>query len=165
MNDCIFQLRFVMSQHGISGAALEKLLMDDEIYSELYTGNLLMFMTGIGNTRAHMERAVAALRKIALAGQPEKVNTMNPDGIDAESLPAPSPGALHSVPGSREFVPLQQAAGRICAGSIIPYPPGIPLVCPGEEITEEVISWISQLRSEGEKVIGVNDRGEVLVGS
>ena len=153
-----------MSQHGISGAALEKLLMDDEIYSELYTGNLLMFMTGIGNTRAHMERAVAALRKIASAGQPEKVNTMNPDGIDAESLPAPSPGALHSVPGSREFVPLQQAAGRICAGSIIPYPPGIPLVCPGEEITEEVISWISQLRSEGEKVIGVNDRGEVLVG-
>ena len=112
-----------------------------------------------------MERAIAALRTIASAGQPEKVNTMNPDGIDAESLPAPSPGALHSVPGSREFVPLQQAAGRICAGSIIPYPPGIPLVCPGEEITEEVISWISQLRYKGEKVIGVNDRGEVLVGS
>lgn len=62
------------------------------------------------------------------------------------------------------MIPLTEAAGRICAGSIIPYPPGIPFVCPGEEITEEMIAYIKTLRDEGEKVIGVNDMGAVTVG-
>ena len=59
---------------------------------------------------------------------------------------------------------LESAEGRICAGSIIPYPPGIPFVCPGEEITADIVRYIGALRDDGEKVIGVNDRGEMLVG-
>ena len=52
----------------------------------------------------------------------------------------------------------------ICAASIIPYPPGIPYICPGERITAEAIAYIRNLRIHGEKVIGVDERGCVLVG-
>ena len=45
------------------------------------------------------------------------------------------------------------------------YPPGIPLICPGEKMTEEDIAYIRALREAGEKVIGVNEKGEVTVGT
>lgn len=64
----------------------------------------------------------------------------------------------------KEFVSLDEAAGKICADSIIPYSPRIPFVCPGEEITEDIVRYIGMLRSDGKKVIGANDKGEVLVG-
>lgn len=63
----------------------------------------------------------------------------------------------------KECVSLVEAAGKICAGSIIPYSPGLPFVCPGEELTEDIVRYIEMLWSDGEKVIGVNDKGEVLV--
>ncbi|MDR3102710.1 MAG: aminotransferase class I/II-fold pyridoxal phosphate-dependent enzyme [Methanocalculaceae archaeon] len=71
---------------------------------------------------------------------------------------------LFLVPKDKERIPLVAGAGRICASSIIPYPPGIPFVCPGEMLTGEVISYIQKLREAGEKVIGVNDYGEITVG-
>ena len=71
---------------------------------------------------------------------------------------------MHPVPKYKEYVKLEDAAGRVCAGSIIPYPPGIPFVCPGEEISGETCAYIKALRDAGEKVIGVNDKGQVLVG-
>ena len=162
-----------MSALGLTGAALENLLISEGIYSELNTGNILMLMTGIGNTRADMERTVRALQKIASARRPVNAhsNTAGSAGQPADgaksaagAAPAPLPGPLRQIPEDKEFVPLLQAAGRVCAGSIIPYPPGIPLVCPGEEITEEIVRWVSDLRAAGEKVIGVNDRSEILVG-
>ena len=72
---------------------------------------------------------------------------------------------LHPIPKKKDRVPLEVAAGRICASSIIPYPPGIPLICPGEALEQEEIDYITELRKAGEKVIGVNDENEVTVGA
>lgn len=49
----------------------------------------------------------------------------------------------------KEIVPLQQAAGRIAAASIIPYPPGIPLILEGEKITRKHIEQLVLLKNEG----------------
>ena len=148
-----------MSSCGLDGAQLEQELMARDIFPELYAGNVLMLMTGIGNTREHFDRTIEALTDIASTHEPDS---------SGETLPspftAPKAGALHPVPAFSEMVPLDQAAGRVCAGSIIPYPPGIPFVCPGEEITGEMIAFVQALRKDGEKVIGVTDRGEVAVG-
>ena len=86
------------------------------------------------------------------------------DAAKRKAYSIPAAGRLCEVPMEKEFVKLESAEGRICAGSIIPYPPGIPFVCPGEEITADIVRYIGALRDDGEKVIGVNDRGEVLVG-
>ncbi len=47
----------------------------------------------------------------------------------------------------KELVDIQDAVGRISAESLVPYPPGIPLVLAGEEITSEIISYIYDLKS------------------
>lgn len=147
-----------MSAYGIDGSKLEDLLMEYDIFSELYAGNVLMLMTGIGNTKEHFDRTLDALRDIA--SKHELI-----EGEKEESVfKAPAQGRLFAIPVHKEMVPLTESAGRICASSIIPYPPGIPYVCPGEEITEEMIAYVKALRDDGEKVIGINDIGYVTVG-
>ena len=71
---------------------------------------------------------------------------------------------MHDVPTAKQQRHIDECAGAICASSIIPYPPGIPLICPGEQIEPEDIEYIKQLREQGEKVIGINERYEIFVG-
>ena len=148
-----------MGAYGLDGAQLEQELMAYSIFPELYAGNVLMLMTGIGNTKEHFDRTIDALTDIA---SKYELNT-SPQG-SVSRFTAPQAGKLHPIPTDHEMVPLGEAAGRVCASSIIPYPPGIPYVCPGEEITEEMLTYVKALREDGEKVIGVTDRGEVIVG-
>ena len=147
-----------MSAYGLSGAELEHLLMEKGIYAELTTGNILMCMTGIGNTKADMEKLLEALREIAASHPLAEGKKQTPPAVLEARF------ELCAVPSKKERVPLSEGAGRICASSIIPYPPGIPFICPGERITEEVITYIAALREAGEKVIGVNAEGEIIVG-
>ena len=151
-----------MSAYGLDGAALELELMKHNIFAELYAGNILMLMTGIGNTKKHFDRTIAALKDIAW----QHAADYNEERFAAQTaFKAPAAGKLHPIPVHKEMVPLDESVGRICASSIIPYPPGIPFVCPGEEITEEMIAYVKALRDKGEKVIGVTDRSEVVVGA
>ena len=147
-----------MSAYGLSGAELEHLLMEKGIYAELTTGNILMCMTGIGNTKADMEKLLEALREIAASHPLAEGKKQTPPAVLEARF------ELCAVPSKKERVPLTEGAGRICASSIIPYPPGIPFICPGERITDEVITYIAALREAGEKVIGVNAEGEIIVG-
>jgi len=41
-----------------------------------------------------------------------------------------------------EFVKFRESSGRICAETLTPYPPGIPVIAPGEEITPEIIDYL-----------------------
>jgi lysine decarboxylase len=90
-------------------------------------------------------------------------------GLAAEKPKQPKavvkPLKLEAVPVRKERILLADAAGRVCATSVIPYPPGIPMVCPGEVFDEEVIAYIADRRRAGEKVIGVDQQGRVVVGA
>ena len=170
---------------GISGARLEEILIQDhDIYIELFTGNLVMCMTGIGNSREDISRLLVALKEISARGTETEVHNANTAGpgnaavksgavteIDgacsgkAEILAPPqNETKVFRIPTERKLVPLDEAAGRICAGSVIPYPPGIPFICPGEMISSEAIEYVAALRRAGEKVIGVTETGEIMVG-
>lgn len=54
-------------------------------------------------------------------------------------------------------LPLKSAVGEISGDYIIPYPPGIPLICPGEKITEELIEIIGNLDEAGIELIGLKN--------
>lgn len=158
---------------GITAARLEEQLMERGIFSELTTGNILMLMTGIGNRRRDFEQLLSALWEIAetseknqrtdtvLKSKPELL----PKAAEQDTQTAmPRKRTLYPIPKQKQRVNLQEAEGRICAASIIPYPPGIPLICPGEKLEKEDIHYIEGLRAAGEKVIGVNDENQVTVG-
>lgn len=149
---------------GIDGLELEKLLNEKNIFPELVTGNIVMCMTGIGNTRRDYERLLDALMEIAaereLCGTSYDKRTAQ-QGTQAVTMKRLKQTA---IPTAKERVAMEEAAGRVCAASIIPYPPGIPIICPGEIIDEEVLQYCTDLRARGEKVMGIDDKGRVLVG-
>lgn len=158
------KLNIDMSGAGIDGASLEKLLMKENIFSELTTGNILMCMTGAGNTYEDISRLLNALEKISHdsfeAGECGEISSTG----DMYSALWSLRRDIMRVPAEKELVPLEQSAGRICASSIIPYPPGIPLVCPGEVISEGDVEFIKYLRKNDEKVIGINEGNFVILG-
>lgn len=148
---------------GISGAELEQMLMNEfGIFIELFTGDLLMCMTGIGSTEEDIRRLAEALDKISEAGSRKKSERINNEG--SRTYQPAAKAELSDVPVKKRKVKLTEAEGLVCASSIIPYPPGIPLICPGESITAEAIVTIKEMRDLGEKVIGINEKGEILVG-
>lgn len=57
---------------------------------------------------------------------------------------------------------LSEAAGRIAAGVIAPYPPGIPLIAPGEVITEDMVALIEKLLDLGGRVNGVDPQTRII---
>lgn len=148
------------SAWGITASDLEERLMERGIFSELTTGNILMLMTGIGNRKQDFEKLVQALKEIR--AELGELPLYAPAKDNAGKLPEKR--ELATVPQKKERVSIDEAAGRVCASSIIPYPPGIPLICPGEVLEEEDLHYIKELRQRGEKVIGINDEGEVTVG-
>jgi len=56
-----------------------------------------------------------------------------------------------------ESVPRTAATGRVAGEMIVPYPPGVPLVVPGEVMTTGIIETLSQLLSAGCKMVGMAD--------
>jgi arginine decarboxylase len=59
--------------------------------------------------------------------------------------------------GRTEMVPWKKAAGRVSAEMICPYPPGIPIVAPGELLTTEVVDYFQQQAAAGVMVEGAAD--------
>jgi lysine decarboxylase len=156
----------------LSGAAMERrLIRDRRIYPELYAGNLLMLMSGIGNTRRHYDALLEALSELARDASRTEGRA---DGAKRDPGSTPpygranavigGPAELFPIPTETERVPLSKATERVCAMSVIPYPPGIPLVCPGEKFSAEILRRIATLTESGETVIGIDRTGRVTVG-
>ena len=56
-----------------------------------------------------------------------------------------------------ETVPLEKAAGRVCSEFVMCYPPGIPILAPGEAITREILDYIIYAKEKGCSMTGPED--------
>ena len=147
-----------MSAYNINGNELEELLMERGIFLELVTGNIIMCMSGIGNRRCDYERLIEGLKVIAAERKLSGKHRMQQPEALTEKL------ERTELPKEKLYVPIAEAAGRVCAASIIPYPPGVPIACPGEILTAEVLEYVKARRAADEKVIGITADGKVAVG-
>ena len=144
------KLNLDLSDRGYTGRMLEVALMEAYgIYPELNTGNILMAMTGIGNSREDYQKMLEALRELS-----EKAT-----GISSEKDSSYAKGRREA----KEFTGLMDQEGQVCLRSVIPYPPGIPLICPEEIITGEKIRELTACLMNGEKVLGLTKEGRIKV--
>ena len=139
------KINISLASLGMSGARLDKELRQRGIISEMVHGDYVMLMTGAGNRSHDYARLLDALKEIS----------ENYGVLDRQRTSDPRPAA--------EFEPLYEADGRVLYDPVIIYPPGTPVACPGEILTVEVISYISDAIGRGEKVTGVDDEGLVRV--
>ena len=57
----------------------------------------------------------------------------------------------------RDTVTLEQAIGRVSAELIAPYPPGIPVLAPGEQITTDTVVALNQAKTAGNRIAYATD--------
>jgi len=157
------KINLSMGELGVTGAQLDQILLKDyNIYIELFTGDWIMAMSGIGNTKSDYDRLADALEEISRKAGKSGAGAGAKSGSSA--LIPPKQAVMFEIPTAKKRVRLTESEGLICGSSIIPYPPGIPLLCPGERIEADAIAYVQAMRDMGEKVIGVNEFGEIIVG-
>ena len=83
----------------------------------------------------------------------EYTDVKNPRKIQHEQG---APDFINDLHAPRKNYPIKSAIGCVSADFITPYPPGIPIFCPGEEITKEGVRKIECLLNSGARVRGVN---------
>ena len=152
------KINLSMSGLGLSGERLDKELRYRGIISEMVHGEYVLLMTGIGNVRSDYEQLLEALKDIASGYGVDTNIDRTPRSFDDMVL------EYANVPIEGEYVPLYEAVGRVLYDPIVTYPPGTPIACPGEILSMEVISHISDILEDGETITGVDDEGRVKVG-
>ena len=86
----------------------------------------------------------------------------NVDVVNAETRLIPQIPPMIDTPRQAFFkekkrIPWREAKGKIAAEALIPYPPGIPLVNPGELVTEEIWEYMEEYRKKGLHFHGPSD--------
>lgn len=173
---------------GISGNQLEELLREYDIYLELSDKNFALAMTGIGNERSDYVRLLEALDDIAvrhsnhtlgdkslrgnttydestndLAHSSEASGTMKDEKEYALSEILSIKRERREVRRPFEKVKPEDGIGRTIASSVIPYPPGIPVLVPGDVLDETTAKWLADQIARGEKVLGIDTLGNLMV--
>jgi arginine decarboxylase len=136
---------------GYTVEELQKELFERyNIQVEKSTFNTLTLLFTIGTTRSKVSRLYDALMRIARQGQRPRRLVQSPEipGFTRlRYLPRDAyycGGELVSVFDERERVN-RKLTGRICADQIVPYPPGIPVLVPGQLITAKVVEYLGDL--------------------
>jgi arginine decarboxylase len=147
---------------NVSGYRAARLLHDDYgVSAEMAGATTVTLVVTIGNTREDMDRCVTGMEQMAKRLRGPRVQTSQLFHILA--LQTPAMGRQVLVPRAAFFakkirVPVPESAGKISGESVIPYPPGIPVLVPGEEITPEIVEYLTSVRRTGVEIHGSEDR-------
>ncbi|MDI9461761.1 MAG: aminotransferase class I/II-fold pyridoxal phosphate-dependent enzyme [Saccharofermentanales bacterium] len=139
---------------GLAGIEVHDLLRDEyDIQVEFGDlGNFLAIIS-VGDRAAVIERLIAALVDILDRYGKE------PSGLLANEYVRPivEMTPAEAFYAKTDLLPLPAAVGRIAAESVMCYPPGIPIVAPGERVTKDVIDYIEYARAKGSLLTGTED--------
>ena len=153
-SDDVTKLTVNVEALGLSGYEAEKILRNElKVQCELSDAANLLFLITYADDAETISKLVDALVKIERL-RDHKIKSLSQVGLSEEiSLATLSPRETFYSPV--EVVPIKKSIGRICAEEVTFYPPGIPLLMPGEKISAQVVELIGQ--SVG-KVFGAADK-------
>jgi len=139
---------------GLAGIEVYDILRDD--YSiQLEFGDLANFLAiiSVGDSYLAIERLVSALSEIKRTHKKDKANMIENEYISPIVKISPKT-AFYS---NKRKVKLSESIGQISGESIMCYPPGIPILAPGEMITKEAVDYILYSKEKGCLVTGMED--------
>ncbi|SHI49212.1 aminotransferase class I/II-fold pyridoxal phosphate-dependent enzyme [Propionispora hippei] len=146
---------------GLQGAEAERILRHKyNIQVELSDMYNVLFLITLGDGELEVQTLVRALRDMAEHYSGKSDFAAMEDVYAATRYPAPPEGVLSprdALFGNTCMVPFQQSAGFVCAEIVTFYPPGIPLLCPGERISQDIIDYCTQLQAAGLHISGPED--------
>ena len=114
--------------------------------------NILAYIS-IGDRIQDIERLVGALEDIGRSYEKDSSTLYCGDFIQPEVVCTPQ----EAFYADKRQIPIRETAGAICAELVMCYPPGIPILTPGERITGEIIEYILYAKEKGCSLQGTQD--------
>ncbi|MEG1441543.1 MAG: arginine decarboxylase, partial [Oscillospiraceae bacterium] len=139
---------------GLAGIEVYDILRDDyDIQIEFGDiGNILAIIS-VGDTNLMIERLISALSEI------ERIHKKPTTGMfDHEYIsPIVEMTPKDAFYSEKKSLPIMESAGMICSEFVMCYPPGIPILAPGEKITPDILAYISYAKEKGCFMTGTED--------
>ncbi len=141
---------------GITGFDLDMILSNKyHIQMELSDLYNVLAVGSFGDTRENLDTLISALKEISEEYMDK--NAVKPDFIDIPAIPKQVLIPREAFNGYKESVLLEDSIGEVSGEFLMAYPPGIPVLCPGEVITEEIVKYVGDLKKTGLYVQGTED--------
>ena len=160
------RLVFSARELGISGYDLQVRLYEEyRVSTELADEENVVCVITWANSEEDITRLIDALAGISAAesGKTTGRTKFTEKQWLFRSLPEMVKTPREAYFAEKEAVPFAEAEGRIAAEMAAPYPPGIPLICPGERYSREMLELMRQYKADGCEFHGPSDASlEVL---
>ena len=139
---------------GLAGIEVYDLLRDEyDIQIEFGDiGNILAYIS-VGDREREIERLVSALSEIRRRFKKDKTGMLDHEYINPKVVETPRVAFY----GDKVSLPIMETAGRVCREFVMCYPPGIPILAPGEMITKEILEYIQYAKTKGCFMTGPED--------
>jgi arginine/lysine/ornithine decarboxylase len=166
------KLMLCLRTDTMTGFQLRSLMEEQGIFPELADSGHVLLAASTGTSSQDVERVWQLLESVTPPSLPEAELCCRTDPANAyvRSRSAGTGGVLASsflreqampmheaLDAEKRAVSLAEAEGKISAEMVIPYPPGIPLVVPGERIDVQLLSLLRTLRAERTRFHGIKD--------
>ncbi len=139
---------------GLAGIEVYDLLRDEyDIQTEFGDiGNVLAYVS-VGDRPRDIERLVSAFAEIRRLYKKDRTGQLTAEYINPRVIFSPQ-DAFYS---EKQSLPLESCKNMICAEFVMCYPPGIPILAPGELITEDILNYIVYAKEKGCSMTGPED--------
>jgi arginine/lysine/ornithine decarboxylase len=148
------RLTVTVSKLGIDGFTADEILHQTlGVTAEFPSFHHLTFIFSIGNTQDDVDRLINAFHHLTQQNHPSKTPPHSSLLTPHSSLLTPRDAFFSAT----ETIPTADAIDRIAAELICPYPPGIPILLPGERITASAIDVLQKTLDSGGFISGCSD--------
>jgi arginine/lysine/ornithine decarboxylase len=147
---------------GITGFTTENFLIEMGIVPEVSSFENVTFIISLGNNESDINALVKVFKKINDIPRCRKYEMSTSNIISKIIFNYQPDNRLVISPreaffATSEILPLEKTVDRICAENICPYPPGIPILMPGERITKSALDYLQQVQDLGGVITGCLD--------
>lgn len=147
-----------VSKIKFTGFASEEILDKKfHVTPEFSSWQNLTFIISLGNTKTDIQKLIQGLNNlthvIPLTSECQPCNNIN----DAMIASIMSISPREAFFANSEVIPIAETQERICAEIICPYPPGIPVLMPGEIITKSALEYLQEIQDMGGFISGCAD--------
>ncbi|MBW4623482.1 MAG: aminotransferase class I/II-fold pyridoxal phosphate-dependent enzyme [Cyanosarcina radialis HA8281-LM2] len=149
-----------VAELGLTGFEADEIMTQQGVVAELPSLQHLTFIVSLGNTKTDIDLLAHTFSIIHNYSKPKyRLQEIDKEKVinlfDCESINRISPREAFFSPA--EMLPIDEAIDRLSAELICPYPPGIPVVMPGEVITQEAIDYLQKILAFGGIITGCSD--------
>ncbi len=139
---------------GLAGIEVYDILRDEfDIQIEFGDiGNILAYIS-VGDRRLDLERLCSALSEIKRRFSKDRTGMFDHEYINPQVRMTPQ----QAFYGEKRSLPIRESTGQVCSEFVMCYPPGIPILAPGEYITQEILDYILYAKEKGCFMTGTED--------